>query len=86
MSIFHSTGFLFLSLFVSYPAKFMLCGSAGVHECLSNNWQNRVHIIWHLHIEDELRVLYNVDPEPQRQTRTKRQPNQIIKKLLSNTL
>jgi len=39
---------------------------AGVHEGLGDDGQHGVHVVRRLHVEDELGVLHDVDPEAQR--------------------
>lgn len=43
----------------------MVSYCAGVHEGLRNDQQHSVHIIRRLHIKNKLRVLDDVDPEPE---------------------
>lgn len=46
----------------------MLRGGARVYEGLSDDRQNGVDAVGHLNVQNELRVLQDVDPEPKRET------------------
>lgn len=48
----------------SYPSHFVLGGGAGVDEGLSDDGQHGVDAVAHLDVQDELRVLQDVHPEP----------------------
>ena len=52
----------------SYPSHFVLGGGAGVDEGLSDDRQNGVDAVAHLNIQNKLRVLQDVHPEPERET------------------
>lgn len=56
----------------SYPSHFVLGGGAGVDEGLSNDGQHGVDAVAHLHVQDELRVLQDVHPEPEREAEHRR--------------
>lgn len=64
-------------MFLSHPAQFVLSDGAGIHEGLSDDGQDSVHVVGCLDIKDELRVLHNVDPEAQRQTGSGREHNTV---------
>src|SRR4029434_8631558 len=53
---------------LAHPAQFVLGNGAGVHEGLGDDGQHGVHVVGRLNVKDELRVLHDVDPEPQWQT------------------
>lgn len=48
----------------THPRQFVLGLGAGVHESLSDDGQRRVHHLRHVDVEDEVRVLQDVHPEP----------------------
>lgn len=50
----------------------MLSDGTGVHECLRDDREHGVHVVRCLHVEDELRVLHDVDPETQREAARRR--------------
>lgn len=54
--------------FSTDPSQLVVGDGARVHEGLRDDGQNGVHVIRVLHVENELRVLEDVDPEAQRQT------------------
>lgn len=43
----------------------MVSYGARIHKGLSYDRQHSIHVVWRLHIKDELRVLQDIDPEPQ---------------------
>lgn len=51
----------------AHPSQLVVGDGAGVHEGLGDDGQHGVHVVRGLHVEDELRVLQDVDPEAQRQ-------------------
>lgn len=53
--------------FQTHPTQLVVSNGAGVHESLSNDQENSIHIIRCLHVKYELRVFDDVDPESQRQ-------------------
>ena len=55
----------------SHPPQLVLRSGARVHEGLSDDGQNGVHVVRRLDVEDELGVLQDVDPEPQRKAERK---------------
>lgn len=55
-----------LALLPTDPSKLVVGYGARVHEGLCDDGQNGVHVVRVLHVEDELRVLEDVDPEAQR--------------------
>lgn len=46
----------------------MLRGGARVYEGLSDDRQNGVDAVGHLNVQNKLRILQDVDPEPERET------------------
>lgn len=52
----------------SYPAHFVLRGGAGVDEGLRDDRQDGVDAVGHLNVQNKLRVLQDVHPEPERET------------------
>lgn len=56
----------------SYPSHFVLGGGAGVDEGLSDDRQHGVDAVAHLDVQDELRVLQDVHPEPEREAEHRR--------------
>lgn len=55
----------------------MVSDGAGVHEGLSDDREDGVHVVRHLDVKDELRVLNDVDPETQREAGDKQNGTQI---------
>lgn len=53
---------------MTYPSHFVFGGGAGVDEGLSDDGEHGVDAVGHLNVQNELRVLQDVDPEPQRET------------------
>lgn len=51
----------------SHPPQLVLGDGAGVHECLRDDREHGVHVVRRLHVEYELGVLHDVDPETQRE-------------------
>lgn len=51
----------------AHPAQLVVGQGAGIHEGLRDDQEHRVHVIGRLHVEHELRVFDDVDPEPQGQ-------------------
>lgn len=51
----------------SHPPQLVLGDGAGVHECLRDDREHGVHVVRRLHVEYELGVLDDVDPETQRE-------------------
>lgn len=52
----------------THPPQLVVSEGAGIHECLSDDGQNSIHMIGGLHIKDELWILQDVDPESKWQT------------------
>lgn len=52
----------------AHPSQLVVCDGARIHEGLGDDGQHGVHVVGGLHVEDELGVLEDIDPEPQRQT------------------
>lgn len=49
----------------AHPSQFVVSNGAGVHKGLGDDGQHGVHVVWGLHVKDELWVLEDIDPEPQ---------------------
>ncbi len=50
----------------THPAEFVLALGAGVHEGLGDDRERGVHHFRHVDVEDEVGILEDVHPEPQR--------------------
>lgn len=50
----------------THSSQFVVSDGTGVHKGLGDDGQDGVHMVWVLHVKDELWVLEDIDPEPQR--------------------
>lgn len=68
------------------PSNFVLRGCARVDERLSDDGQDGVDAVCDLNVQNKLRVLQNVDPEPQRETVNKQTSRRVKSEKLSNSI
>lgn len=64
----------------------MVGDGARVHEGLRDDGQHGVDVVRVLHVEDELRVLEDVDPEAQRQTGEGGKKDSLVKSRLETLI
>ena len=50
----------------AHPSQLVVSDGAGIHKSLGDDGQHGIHVVRGLHVKDELRVLQDIDPEPQR--------------------